>query len=57
LRDSTTFEAGKVGLCVRTTKSYQPLSYDGRGNVDLNCARLATFYKPNYDIAEEEWER
>src|ERR1043166_2974018 len=42
-------------MSVRTLKTYQALTYDGRGNVDLNRGTIAFFFKPNFDVVEEEW--
>ena len=57
-RDKVPFEPiqpGKVGMSVRTLKTYQALTYDGRGNIDLNRGTMAFFFKPNFDVVEEEW--
>jgi len=57
LRAVVKFEDGKVGKAVRSGGgSYQRLSYDGRGNIDLNAGTLTFFYKPNYKIVERAWE-
>ena len=55
LRSAVTNEPGKAGMSVRTLKTYQALSYDGRGNIDLNRGTMAFFFKPNFDVVEEEW--
>jgi hypothetical protein len=58
LRTQTKLEEGKVGKAARLSGGgYQKLSYDGRGNIDLNAGTLAFFYKPNYKIVERAWEQ
>ncbi len=52
---AVTNEPGKVGQSVRTLRTYQALTYDGRGNIDLNRGTMAFFFKPNFDMVEEEW--
>ena len=56
LRSIAKLEEGRVGKGARSSGSYQRLSYDGRGNVDLNAGTLSFFYKPNYKIVERAWE-
>lgn len=57
LRVQVKLEEGKVGKCAHASGGgYQKLSYDGRGNIDLNAGTLAFFYKPNYKIVERAWE-
>jgi hypothetical protein len=57
LRSHTKLEEGKVGKAARAPGGgYQKLSYDGRGNIDLNAGTLAFFYKPNYKLVERAYE-
>lgn len=52
---AVTNEPGKVGNSVRTLRTYQALTYDGRGNIDLNRGTVAFYFRPNFDVVEDEW--
>jgi len=49
------WEPGKIGQASRNFKARQSLSYDGRGNIDLNAGTLSFFIKPNYEIREQAY--
>jgi hypothetical protein len=57
LRAQVKLEEGRVGKAAHASGGgYQKLSYDGRGNIDLNAGTLSFFYKPTYKIVERAWE-